>query len=483
MHRPPAVVALLLALVAGAAAALWLAATSSSSPLSAPKWTLAPDPLAYRRHIQQATTEHRRPLFDHVYVLSLPTREDRRADMRKLARALALDITFVDAADKHEPFLKWIAERVYETRQLRRQVIADRRNVDPESIGGMRIGSDWVTPFPDKMPPRALHKPASAATKLKTSPPPPPPPPPARFPEYPRAPAAQNYLGPHWVAHLEALYASGGHHTSLRPADPNLNVTSLLWDPLEPVDVRQVHEGVISTYWGQTRALKRVLENADRTALILEDDVDIEWDLESFWTQIERRLPPNDDWDVTFLGHCWGGEFQQPQYRHPLVHRSTGPMCLHGYALTATGAHRLLAALLDPWSAYSTAVDLVIPSLLHIQSRHPAFHPPPPPSSTEPPPAAAVANSTTTNDNNQAPVVTPLINSFSVVPPLIVQRKDGPSDLQSGTGSRWRGLLRDSTVERIKRDEGSWDSSWEDTYDQDEGARTDPALKLRCGSV
>jgi hypothetical protein len=34
------------------------------------------------------------------------------------------------------------------------------------------------------------------------------------------------------------------------------------------------------------------------------------------------------------------------------------------------------------------------------------------------------------------------------------RRKDGPSDLQRGNGSKWRGLLRDSTVERIRRDRG-----------------------------
>ncbi|GAA5968542.1 hypothetical protein JCM8115_004210 [Rhodotorula mucilaginosa] len=393
------------------------------------------DPLAYRRQIQLATTQPRdpEPAFDHVYVLSLPAREDRRADMRQLAQALAIDITFVDAADREEPFLQWIAERVAESRKLRRQVMAEARQVAPESIGGMSIGSDWVTPFPGN-----LSSSQGGA--------------PARFPPYP---TTKNYGNRHWVSHLEALAASGGRHTSLRPSNPTLNVTSLLWDPLEPLPVRQVHKGVISTYWGQTRAIKRMLENGDKVALILEDDVDVEWDLmDGFWDRIERRLPRRGeekgeyDWDVTFLGHCWGGEFQQPQYLHPLLHRSTGPMCLHGYALTARGAHRLLSHMLDPWSAFSTAVDLVIPSLLHIQSR----------------------------------VRSRLLESFSVVPPLIVQRKDGPSDLQRGNGSKWRGLLRDSTVERIRRDRGEWNDDWEDK-DEDEERWVDPALKLRCAPV
>lgn len=37
--------------------------------------------------------------------------------MAVLARALGIRITFVDAADKGEPWIKWIAERVVEVRR------------------------------------------------------------------------------------------------------------------------------------------------------------------------------------------------------------------------------------------------------------------------------------------------------------------------------------------------------------------------------
>lgn len=135
----------------------------------------------------------------------------------------------------------------------------------------------------------------------------------------------------------------------------------------------------------------------------------------------------------------------------------------------------MLDTMLDPWSAYSTAVDLVVPSLLHIQSALDAL-------------AKREQKATLSSSGLEDPSASAaaaarrprLINSFSVVPPLVVQRKDGPSDLQSGTGSRWRGLLRDSTVERIKRDEGSWTADWEDRYDE---ATPDPATVVRCGIV
>lgn len=66
------------------------------------------------------------------------------------------------------------------------------------------------------------------------------------------------------------------------------------------------------------------------------------------------------------------------------------------------------------------------------------------------------------------------INAFSVQPPLIIQRKDGPSDLQKGNGSKWRGFLSDSTVERIKMDEGVWEG--DEVWDPD---RLDPATEFR----
>lgn len=116
-------------------------------------------------------------------------------------------------------------------------------------------------------------------------------------------------------------------------------------------------------------------------------------------------------------------------------------MCLHGYALSSLGAASFNSFLTNPWHAYSTAVDLVVPSLLY---------------------------------HHQVPKY----STFSIQPPLIIQRKDSPSSLQAGKGSKWRGLLGDSTVERIKRDEGTWRGKEElgEVFDEDE---IDPATAMR----
>ncbi|GAA6063698.1 hypothetical protein JCM10212_000277 [Sporobolomyces blumeae] len=420
-----------------ARAANYLPSFASSSSSSSQRLDRVPtsydprNPLAYRHELERTTsppswTTHSPTLtFSRIYVLSLPARVDRRTEMTRLANALGIELEFVDASDKHEPFFAWIAERVAEARTARRKVIAKVRKVPESTIGGIHIAGDWLTPYPST----TSHAP---------------------FPPFP-VPASSTLRrefaktgSSNWVEHLETLESRGGQHVALRPSRGDVNVTRLLWDPLERVAVRQLTPGVLSTYWGQTRAIKRMVERGDETALILEDDVDFEWDLERLWATIERRLPRGDEgqpaWDVTYLGHCWGGEAQKPQYLHPLLHPSTGPMCLHAYALTLAGAKRILSHLQDPWSAYSSAVDVAVPTLIHFD----------------------------------------LIRSFSVFPPLVIQRKDGPSDLQKGNGSRWRGILRDSTHERVLRDRGEWHAGWEDRYDE---RNIDPATQLRCGPV
>ncbi|KAI5476547.1 hypothetical protein MNV49_007494 [Pseudohyphozyma bogoriensis] len=369
--------------------------------------------LAYRNHLELTTSpetqlRHSPTLtFDKIYVLSLPTRLDRREEMSRIAGALGLEIEFVDASLKTEPWFLWIAERVAETRKKRVKLMAKARRVAASTIGGISIGSPWLSQTLDEKG----HTP---------------------FP-----PHTSN-----WVAELELAHSSG-NLSLLQPSSPSIDATELLWDPVETLSSRQVTTGMMSTYWGHTRVLKKIVESGDRSALVMEDDVDVEWDIERLWSRIARKMP--SDWDMAYLGHCWSHELIKPQYLHPLLHETTQPMCLHGWAVSSLGARRLLSLLNNPWNAYTTAVDLAVPSFIRFD----------------------------------------LLKSFSVEPPLIIQRKDGPSDLVEGNGSKWRGFLRDSTWDRIRRDMGEvveeeqWDKKvkwW----------NRDPASvfreKLKCGA-
>lgn len=101
-------------------------------------------------------------------------------------------------------------------------------------------------------------------------------------------------------------------------------------------------------------------------------------------------------------------------YLNPIVREAAEPRCLHAYALSAAGAEHLLRLVNSPWIAYQSAIDLLVPKLIR-QRR---------------------------------------IKAFVTEPPLVIQSKDSPSSIQPGTGSPWRGLLMDSTLDRIWRDAG-----------------------------
>src|ERR1700728_950716 len=100
-------------------------------------------------------------------------------------------------------------------------------------------------------------------------------------------------------------------------------------------------------------------------------------------------------------GHCWSNEstyqalpqptdhdnIRSPSTTH--LHPSFAPKCTHAYALSHIGARRLLLHLLYPPFAYSRAFDQALSWL--VSSRR--------------------------------------LLSFSVVPSVVVQRKNGESDV------------------------------------------------------
>ena len=267
------------------------------------------DALSYHRHLEQehaphTYSQHSRTLtFSNIYVLSLPKRSDRRLRMGKIAKALGLTVSFVDATDKEAPMIGWIAERVKEIRDQKRTILATALSKPEDQIGGLSVNSIWLKgndrargiKFPDmrKLDDRWTLPLDSLSATDKIA-------------------AADGHVERdgvaivNWVSYLEgckdpeSLKASGAE-----PGKP-LNVTELLFDPVEDVEGRQVNEGVIATYYSQTHVWKKMLEAGDKTALILEDDIDIEFDIERSWPNVERALPP--EWDVVFLGHCWGKE-------------------------------------------------------------------------------------------------------------------------------------------------------------------------------
>ena len=122
---------------------------------------------------------------------------------------------------------------------------------------------------------------------------------------------------------------------------------------------------------------------------------------------------------ATIIGHCWSDESRFPTLRNVSLRLPTGhttlsglhpansPKCTHAYMLSRSGARRVIAHLRHPPFAYSRAIDQALAWL--IQSGR--------------------------------------LRAFSIVPPVVVQRKIAVSDVMPGLGSAWRDELYDGVLE------------------------------------
>jgi hypothetical protein len=124
------------------------------------------------------------------------------------------------------------------------------------------------------------------------------------------------------------------------------------------------------------------------------------------------------DADIENTGHCWSNESFHPELQdsatllndtghsltYPIsLHPSNQPKCTHAYVLSARGARRILLHLRYIPFAYSRPIDQALAWL--VQSGE--------------------------------------IQSYSVVPSVVVQRKIVGSDVVHGLGGEWRdGLIR-----------------------------------------
>ncbi|TEB11594.1 hypothetical protein FA13DRAFT_1600774, partial [Coprinellus micaceus] len=143
--------------------------------------------------------------------------------------------------------------------------------------------------------------------------------------------------------------------------------------------------GRVACWQSHLQVIQRVAnDTVSKTTLVLEDDVDMEMDIDSQLSHLWKHLPA--DWDIVFLGHCWSNESTYPAlsmstlphtHSHALgnssfltsdpmkesfntshrLHPSLSPKCTHAYALSHAGARRLLLHLQHPPFAFSRAID------------------------------------------------------------------------------------------------------------------------------
>lgn len=361
-------------------------------------------------------------VFSQIFVISRATRLDRRAAMEQLRRTLALNWTYVDAMSPEDAFVARVSERVRLLRQRNDACffqwppdlagtasststisLMDKTSssilsvhcVTPVSAGSLAVTTTVGFGFNDYLTPKE---------SLSKTP-------------KPRLHRSSNTASSAFVP-LTCAVANRIHGVEFHPSLP----THMMLTPSK-IACWSSHMSAIAQFaTGHAHDLQRA-------GLFLEDDIDMERDIRRSVELVWSFLPP--EWDIVFLGklslvslrhgtygyvhvgHCWSNESHYPALSKVsqgssleiTLHPSFAPKCTHAYALSQSGAHRLLQYLLYPPFSYSRALDQALSWLIESDR----------------------------------------LKAFSLVPSIVVQRKVDRSDIdggEHGLGSRWKDHLK-----------------------------------------
>ncbi|KAF9527137.1 hypothetical protein CPB83DRAFT_856806 [Crepidotus variabilis] len=258
-------------------------------------------------------------VIDKIYVISLPTRQDRRTEMEKLRKGLGVEWAYIDAFPATEPMVNSIKGKVVSTRasasqthsqfkwpEISEELVHSKENIE------LWQDDSWY-PSPDPPP------------------------------------------------------------TSLPLVQCTQKDYDMISDPRTLPEHLILTPGRVACWRSHIEVIHQIANDDAEATLIMEDDVDVERDLEGHLKRIWPSLPK--DWDSVYLGHCWSNETFWPALPAvstdpsvsfkpsilnsslPTLHPSQGPKCNHGYVLSRTGARRILLHLRYPLFAYSRAVD------------------------------------------------------------------------------------------------------------------------------
>ncbi|KAH9891173.1 hypothetical protein C8Q73DRAFT_651289 [Cubamyces lactineus] len=354
---------------------------------------LSPEHVSLQQSASQDTTyatpegTKKLGVFHDVFVVSRPSRLDRRATMERLRLALGVSWTYLDAVSYDAQVVSAIIDCVTLLRSTTRAETFEW----PSTLNGdISVGlTESRRVFPD-------------------------------FPCHPASPGILVETGGQ-LPRTDPLNSSSAGHLTCATENHISGVPLRLDLPTYMV----MNAGKVACWYSHLTAMAQVafFENITsgsdplRAFLILEDDIDMDRRLAEKLLTVWPALPT--DWEVVFLGHCWSNESYYPAIttiRTPSLdgkrvdlHPSSAPKCTHAYAINPRSARRLLEHLTFPPFAYSRALDQAIAWL--VQSKR--------------------------------------LKAFSLVPSLIVQHKESSSDIlhgSDGTGSGWKEHLEDGVL-------------------------------------
>ncbi|EIW77992.1 hypothetical protein CONPUDRAFT_146067 [Coniophora puteana RWD-64-598 SS2] len=336
-----------------------------------------------------------------IYAISLARRTDRRHILSQIADALDLDFTFIDATDASLPMI---------------DVLMDR-------VGWQRWERVDEQPAPaDEYKPADYSEDARKGMVYHAF----------RF-EWSGEVQEALQLGANETGDMPPMYLGADYWDGLAPgaeewarerptkplpeAGPTWKTSLTEASVLNNLRMTEMtRRAGIACWHSHYQAIRDMVYKDHAVGLILEDDIDIEFDIEKTLLSQWSHLP--SDWDILFLGHCHSEEWRNPPILGaPRFRKTYHALCLHGYALSRKGARKLLTMLRSADYAYSRPIDHGVKDL--VQMHH--------------------------------------LVGYSAYPPLIVQRKEDTSDivgdLPADFAKSWKakeGDLADSTLERVR---------------------------------
>ncbi|KZS95203.1 hypothetical protein SISNIDRAFT_386389, partial [Sistotremastrum niveocremeum HHB9708] len=350
-------------------------------------------------------------IADSVYVISLPRRLDRRHDIEQLSWALEFPVDWINATDfkeegpgKGKEIINDLMERV---RWQRFGRIDEREAREGDKPKNREEKGHWIeNAFPFGWARDAIE-----------------------YRHYP----SDGEVGVSGADYWDMDNDEAREWRQMNPL-PTLSVVER--DELMPCSSAEnkinmktkLTKAMISCCHSHMLALREVIRKKDEVAIIFEDDVDLEWNVERILRHTWQRIP--GDWDIVYLGklfaihadgmliltigHCYSREHLGTLVRRTSsLRQSTYPLCTHAYVVNYRSARMLYRFLRSADYAYTRPIDHALRELQLIQSSK--------------------------------------IKSYSFSPPVAIQIKKGKSDIVGVAEVGWRNRedLSDSTMERV----------------------------------
>jgi hypothetical protein len=215
-------------------------------------------------------------LADKIYVVSLPRRADRREQMDVLRNALGLEWAYVDAVECTDP----VVYRLLNCVQMQRNYTMENGVSDGTSLKPEGSPTKSTFRWPDDIDSLALSD-----------------------------KAIRPYGSDLWSSHSDLNNSEDcilpdrdsevhGPDSPLLCATQNDNVSA--YTPGLP-DYRILGPSKIACWHSHLSVIRRTVDEGIRgVTVILEDDIDMEWDIRQRLASVWRSLPKS--WDVVFLG-------------------------------------------------------------------------------------------------------------------------------------------------------------------------------------